>query len=147
MYKPRVYGWIIFFSLKVTHWKAFVRTKEIVLELKWKISERENTLIPQFAINIMLCHYVRAWWKSQPDVDRQPLESLSLVNILRFSSGWRRPDWGFQVVNVTGRLWTLIFSNCRRPGRRSTSDVDHRRCRHLFLLTFSSRPYVLHNLI
>ena len=38
----------------------------------------------------------RAWWKRQPDVDRRPLS---------FSTGLRRPDWAFLLVDVNYKYW------------------------------------------
>ena len=74
-----------------------------------------------------------AWWKSQLDVDRRPLENLSLVDVLRFSSGRPRPDCQTEVFKVdvdqtdlfnwststAQKQWlrlstTLRFSNGRR---------------------------------
>ena len=61
--------------------------------------------------------------------------SRSTSTRLIFSTGWRRLLENSDQTEVfywststrlrfsTGRRWTLIFSNCRRPGRRSTSDV------------------------
>ena len=41
----------------------------------------------------------RAWWKGQPDVDREKVSCRRRrrrpSTILTFSTGWRRPDWRF----------------------------------------------------
>ena len=95
--------------------------------------------------------FLRAWWKRQPDVDHEKLSGRSRsgpdwgfhgrcrpdwdINVdrqpststrLRFSSGRRQPGWAFLLVDILVNV--LVDGWCP-----STS----------FLLTFSSRPFLI----
>ena len=90
------------------------------------------------------------WRFLRVDVDQTDVFNWSTSIRLTFSTGRRQPDWPFVLVDVdqTDLLyWStstrLTFSTGRHRHQRSTLDVDRRRCRHPFLLMFSSRPILL----
>ena len=66
----------------------------VVSTITWVEHQTQGVWISRRSDDLTNWDKTRAWWKRQPDVDRRPVENLSLVDVDQLKTSVWKPQYG-----------------------------------------------------